>query len=292
MPITTLPNGFVLETPTENEAKIIYHELFESNVYLRNGITLNDGATVFDVGANVGGFSASIVQHQRDLRLFVFEPIPETFAILERNAERLRAAAQVITINAAVSSAPGRLRFRVDPSSSFVASAVNAVTEAEVKADLLTRTRALLEDAERAELLSPRLAEMVRRGLSHRATRPLLLALARLRAIRLALRRRMKTREVECEATTLSAVLREHTVDSVDLVKVDVEGSEMEVLEGIVDEDWPRLRQLVIEVHDVGGRLERIRTLLEGRGFDVVVEQEEWATLRLLGLHNVYAIRP
>jgi len=24
----------------------------------------------------------------------------------------------------------------------------------------------------------------------------------------------------------------------------------------------------------------------------VVVEQEEWATLRLLGLHNVYAIRP
>jgi FkbM family methyltransferase len=292
MPITTLPNGLVLETPTENEAKIIYHELFESNAYLRNGITLRDGATVFDVGANVGGFSASLVQRHRDLRLFLFEPIPATFAILERNAERLRTAAQVITINAAVSSTPGRLRFRVDPSSSFVASAVTAVTEPEVKPDPLTRTRALLEDAERAELLSPKLAEVLGRGLSNRATRPLLLAVARLGAIRPALRRRMKTREVDCEATTLSAVLREHAVDSVDLVKVDVEGSEMEVLEGIADEDWPRLRQLVIEVHDIGGRVERIRMLLEARGFDVVVEQEEWATLRLLGLHNVYAIRP
>jgi FkbM family methyltransferase len=292
MPITTLPNGLVLETPTENEAKIIYHELFENNAYLRNGITVDDGATVFDVGANVGGFSASLVQQHRDLRLFLFEPIPETFAILRRNAERLRGACQVVTIQAAVSSAPGPLRFRVDPSSSFVASAVTAVTEPEVKADLLTRTRALLEDAERAELLPPKLAQVLGRGLSHRATRPLLLAMARLRAIRPALTRQLKTREVECEATTLSAVMRKHALDSVDLVKIDVEGSEMEVLEGIADEDWPRLRQLVIEVHDVGGRLERIRTLLDARGFDVVVEQEEWATLRLLGLHNVYAIRP
>jgi hypothetical protein len=71
MPITTLPNGLVLETPTENEAKVIYEQLFESNAYLRNGITLHDGATVFDVGAHVGGFSASLVQHHRDLRLFL-----------------------------------------------------------------------------------------------------------------------------------------------------------------------------------------------------------------------------
>jgi len=78
---------------------------------------------------------------------------------------------------------------------------------------------------------------VLQRGLSRRATRPLLLAVARLRAIRPALARRMKTREVECEATTLSDVLREHAVDSVDLVKVDVEGSEMEVLEGIAGED-------------------------------------------------------
>ena len=232
------------------------------------------------------------MQDHRDLLLFLFEPIPETFAILERNAARLRAARKVILINAAVSSVPGRLCFRVDPSSSFVASAVTAVTEAEVKPDLLSRTRALLEDAERADLLSPKLAQVLRRGLSHRATRPLLLATARLGAIPPALRRRFNTREVECEATTLSAVMREYGVDSVDLVKIDVEGSEMDVLEGIADEDWPRLRQLVIEVHNVSSRLEQYRGLLEARGFDVVVEQEDWATLRLLGLHNVYAVRP
>jgi FkbM family methyltransferase len=74
---------------------------------MRNGITVHDGATVFDVGAHVGGFSASLVQHHRDLRLFLFEPIPETFPILERNSERPHAAAQVITINAGSRRRPG-----------------------------------------------------------------------------------------------------------------------------------------------------------------------------------------
>jgi Methyltransferase FkbM domain len=78
---------------------------------------------------------------------------------------------------------------------------------------------------------------------------------------------------------------------SVDLAKVDLEDSEMDVLEGVDEEDRLR-RQLIIEVHDVGGRLERIRKLLETRGFDVVVEQEDWPTLRMLDLPNVYAIRP
>eukprot|EP00913_Durusdinium_trenchii_P033943 g31773.t1 len=34
------------------------------------------------------------------------------------------------------------------------------------------------------------------------------------------------------------------------------------VLRGIDAEDWPRIRQVVAEVHDVNGRLERIRTLI------------------------------
>jgi phthiocerol/phenolphthiocerol synthesis type-I polyketide synthase E len=86
--------------------------------------------------------------------------------------------------------------------------------------------------------------------------------------------------------------MREHGVDSVDLVKVDVEGSEMEVLEGIADEDWPRLRQPVIEVHDFGRPAGADRDAPRGARVRRRSQQEEWATLLLLGLHNVYAIRP
>lgn len=54
-----------------------------------------------------------------------------------------------------------------------------------------------------------------------------------------------------------------------DLVKIDVEGAELDVLEGIEPDDWARTRQFVIEVQDLGGRLDEVRKLLEGHGFEV-----------------------
>ncbi|GAA0484564.1 FkbM family methyltransferase [Streptomyces stramineus] len=55
----------------------------------------------------------------------------------------------------------------------------------------------------------------------------------------------------------------------VDLVKIDVEGAELEVLDGIDDADWPRIRNCVIEVHDSNDRLARMKSLLRGRGMTV-----------------------
>ena len=61
------------------------------------------------------------------------------------------------------------------------------------------------------------------------------------------------------------------------LLKVDVEGEELEVLRGLDGDDgdgdgggyWPRVRQVVAEAHDVGARLAQLRSLLERRGFEV-----------------------
>lgn len=293
MPLTTLPNGLVLEAPSANEAKVIYRELFEDCPYLRNGVTVSSGDTVLDIGANVGGFSVLLARRHRDLRIVAFEPIPETFAILERNAMRHLGGAEFTLVNAGVSSAAGRERFEVPPNSSFVASAESASARPGTRsgASPLVRARALLEDAERAGLLPRRVAKRLEAGLDSRLARPLLLAAMRIGGAALSVVRRLRTRHVECEMTTISDCLRDNGIDAVDLVKVDVEGAEWAVLNGIEDADWPRLRQLVIEVHDVGGRVARVRDMLERKGYRVVVEQEDWATLKLLGLHNVYAVR-
>lgn len=53
------------------------------------------------------------------------------------------------------------------------------------------------------------------------------------------------------------------------LLKVDVEGEEEGVLKGVGVGDWPRIRGVIVEVHPVGGRVARIRALLENVGFDV-----------------------
>ncbi len=39
------------------ETSYLYQEIFIENSYFKHGITLRDGATVFDIGANIGMFS-------------------------------------------------------------------------------------------------------------------------------------------------------------------------------------------------------------------------------------------
>ena len=47
--------------------------------------------------------------------------------------------------------------------------------------------------------------------------------------------------------------------EKIDLLKIDVEKGELEVLNGIEDADWPRIHQIVMEVHDLDGRVGMVR---------------------------------
>lgn len=76
----------------------------------------------------------------------------------------------------------------------------------------------------------------------------------------------LSTSSVEVDVMRLSQVLPRHPA-RIDLVKVDVEGAELEVLRGIEDRDWPRIAAVVVEVHDVDGRLAEVERLLTRRGF-------------------------
>ena len=72
---------------------------------------------------------------------------------------------------------------------------------------------------------------------------------------------------VQCRVRTLSSVIDEMGLKIVHLLKVDVEGSELEVLQGIEDRHWGIVEQVVAEVHD--GCTEATKDLLIGEGFRV-----------------------
>jgi hypothetical protein len=92
-----------------------------------------------------------------------------------------------------------------------------------------------------------------------------------------------------CRILPLSDILRDSGVERVGLLKVDVEKAELDVLESLRDEDWERIDQVVVEVHDVGGRLRRIADLLRSRGFAVC--ERQGATFAGTDLHDVFATR-
>ena len=76
----------------------------------------------------------------------------------------------------------------------------------------------------------------------------------------------LETELVEVAVARLSDVLPAD-VAAVDLLKIDVEGAELDVLRGIADVEWPLIAQVVVEVHDIDGRLDDVLGLLGTRGF-------------------------
>jgi len=80
-----LPNGLEVAFINRNEAKLIYQEIFDDEVYLQHGIELHDDDVVFDVGANIGLFSLFVHQRCRNAKVYAFEPVPPVFEKLRAN---------------------------------------------------------------------------------------------------------------------------------------------------------------------------------------------------------------
>ncbi|MDQ0935244.1 FkbM family methyltransferase [Streptomyces turgidiscabies] len=101
--------------------------------------------------------------------------------------------------------------------------------------------------------------------------------------------------ERRCELRRLSSVIDETGVPRIDLLKIDVQRSELDVLKGVDDRHWPLVRQIAMEVHDESGtptqgRLKEVRALLLDRGFEIT--DSEVDLLRGAGRFCVQAIHP
>ena len=80
-------------------------------------------------------------------------------------------------------------------------------------------------------------------------------------------------------------------VPHVNVLKIDCEGAELAVLQGIEKEDWSRIDMIVAEVHDIEGRLDAVRSLLNREGgYDRIFVKAEPGFERA-ALRNVFASR-
>lgn len=256
----TLPNGMNVAYQSKAELKQFYEDIFEKRTYLQHGISLSPGATVFDVGANIGLFTVFIDYQFPHSRIFAFEPAPPLFAVLEANTAWC--AGEVRLFNCGLAGRPGSAELTFYPRSSGMSS---------FHPD---------PDQERAALRTVMRNEV---ALGHPGVEEVLRHEEEL------LDRRLESESWTCPLRTLHEIVSEQDVDRIDLLKVDVEKSEAEVLAGIAPGDWPKIRQAVVEVHDLGDRLQVMSELFCARGFTVTVEQEE--LYRGSDRYNLYAVR-
>lgn len=229
--------------------------------YWRHGVSVESGATVFDVGANIGLFSLEAAA--RGAQVHAFEPMPATFAALQANARDFEAGA---TKNGAIT--PHRLALGARPETARFAffpflSALSTRFPGPLQGRSAAAISAIFDDP----ALTPRA------GWFRRAPAPL-------RRCFVAFWQKIlfSPKFVVCEVETLSRQIEKLAIAQIDLLKIDVEGAEWDVLSGLEAQDWPKIQQIVAEVHDENGRLKRVCDHLETRGFaDMQVEKEPGA---------------
>jgi amino acid adenylation domain-containing protein/FkbM family methyltransferase len=254
-----LPNGMLIVHQNRRETEFLYRELFEERVYFNHGIGLPPKATVFDVGANIGLFGLSLTRRVAAPTVYAFEPIPPIFEALRINMEAYGVDAKLF--NVGISDRAGAAEFSYYPHASILSGQfADPAKEGETVGRFL-RKQAEIGDA--PVLPEERLAELVSE--------------------------RLVAQTYPSRTMTISDVIRGHDVSHIDLLKIDVEKGEYPVLLGIESEHWGLIDQIVIEVHDTGDTLNRIRSLLSEHGFSVVVDQDE--LLKTSGMFSVYAQR-
>lgn len=255
-----LPNRMEIAYQARAEVDFFYKDIFEKEIYLKHGINLADEDCIFDVGANIGLFTLFAHQKCRNVRIYAFEPAPPLFEILRLNTSRY--GVNVKLFNCGLSNENKTAAFTFYPNSSGMSSFY-------------------ADRQEEKEALWAIMENQLHQGMAGME-----------RVMRYAdelLEERLKSETYDCCLKTVSEVIDEEQISFIDLLKVDVQKSELDIVAGIKEADWPKIKQLVIEVHDIDGRLQQVRSLLQAQGYEVAVEQDEHYHHSIL--YNLFARR-
>lgn len=261
-----LPDGTPIAELNANETRELVDEIMVRGRYLRGGLQIQDGDVILDVGANIGIFALFAASHACRLRIHAFEPVPAMADALETNIRAHGLSARVERVALGARDETAELTY-------YPGSSLQSGLFADPAAD----------------------AEVVRVYARHRGEEHRVIAAGQTGKVAETLApvihdRTAGPQTLIVPVRRLSGWIREHGIDRINLLKVDVERAEQDVLLGIDPEHWPLIDQVVAEVHDISGRVKRLVALLGAHGFDTTVEQDP--AFAGSEIHMLYARRP
>ena len=276
-------NKTISETQISNGKNIFYlnkEEIefldYQIKSYIKHGIEIKKGDLVFDVGANIGMFSLYCCELcENEVDIYAFEPIPKIFQVLQKNVERFN----LDTINIFNFGISNRNKdavvfdyFRNATGFSTMYPEKPEKFRKSVRLIMLQNINALASFVSKIDLIS-KLPNFLQTWL-----------------IKFQLFTKLRAKKVTCQVKTISQVIHEQNIEHIDLLKIDVEKSELDVLLGIDEKDWSKIEQIVIEVHDLDNRVSEIKDLLVMRNFKKIVDEQE-SFLVGSEYYNIYAMR-
>jgi len=216
------------------EVRLIYKEIFSQDCYFRHGIQLEEDDIVVDVGANIGMFAARVLRSKPRVRYFGLEPVPRVFQCLSKNMEQLgkESRHQIRILNVGLS---------------------NCHKDAEIEfLPIVSSNSTLFPNVKWQHRLaawaSLRLKEvwLLHKGLG--IVFFLIYPVRRRFAVWLQNYQRQGATRIRCSFTTLGEFMKEAKIGRIGFLKIDVEGSEIDVLDGATDAELRTVRQLAMEI--------------------------------------------
>jgi len=218
MPVIDLPNGLTVQATTTAEAVYLYREIFVERQYA----CWDEGtgpATVVDVGANIGMFSMFALAEWSPRKLLAIEAIPDVTELLRAN---LAGYPNATVIGTAVGAAHGRADFGYYPRCTIMSG-----RHYDVDHDRATVIQS-------AQLRSVHLSDVAKSKLARDVSA-------------MADQQFAEVQQLQVDVRPLDELLAEHGIGQVDILKIDVEGDELAVLQGLGSRS-DRVRCIVTEV--------------------------------------------
>jgi len=233
--------------------------------YLNDNIVINNGDTIVDIGANIGLFGHRLSQRYKDIKIIAIEPIQSIFEVLQENVK--------LSENHNYKIFPYGISNKNE--SKDIVYYPNSTPMSTFNSELWNNNQLLLaftgtmNNAPKIwwwakfvpTLFYPMIVYWLKRG----------------------------SKNITCELKTLSYIIEDNSLEKIDLLKIDCEGNELKVLNGIAPKHWKIIKQIIIEIHNINDRYHTISKLLIKEGFKLKTFKEE--SLKDTNLLNVYATR-
>ncbi|KGP62716.1 SAM-dependent methlyltransferase [Legionella norrlandica] len=262
----------------EFEVNGLIHEIFHQKSYLPDFLTLNAGSVVFDVGANIGIFSLfALKQCHYDIEIYSFEPIPATFKCLKKNLARFKH--NVHLYNTGIGNTPK------DCSIDFTLFGESSVTATYKPSDKIISNFQPLLNYETLLKLSYFQNKSLYYQLKY-------LPFLRNYFIKKNYKNQTLETKVKCQLTSLGRFIEKNQIAHIDLLKIDVEGAELDVINSIKPEQFSFIKQLSIEVHDIDNRVEKLVSYLQKLGYVAYVDKNPIFAELGFNHHMIYAKIP
>jgi FkbM family methyltransferase len=245
-----LPNGkacHFTSTAMRTVAKYLRWETFKRRQYSHTGFELQADDTVIDIGANIGMFALWAEPQIPQGRLICIEPNPNALECLKMNI-RQNDLRNVTVIPAAAGGENGTME--LVSHHGWEAMAHSAAVDPPWLFNTSTMGSSTQPDA---TLVASRLSKT-------------------------------GDQRFVVQLIPLSRILEEHDIATVNLLKIDCEGSEYEVLRSLDAANWARIERVVIEYHDIGRNRNHVELteILRTNGFEVEAIHASGRTLSAL----------